>query len=272
MLQEQIYAGAGMGFVWAEVPMWPWVLTCHHRWAAWTPLVWNQWWRSLFFLLEQIFFSHPRFIRKAHLVLGIKNQGVGTFFLNRYILCPFFLMQGFWNRPKVSFRISSTVSGRSNLGGFHSSDQGPASAPTSFPYKVKLRPWLGAAPRDLNWEFFGGDVYVKMSKTKRNWFIGIYHISLNLFDIFWYILAQAILGQTTSSKRPFASTHTRTHGPLREQIHQWCGDRRGHQPASSHAELVLDEHREDGMDSWYPRSPWLVHDFLHHQRGPQGDS
>ena len=44
------------------------------------------------------------------------------------------------------------------LGGFNSSwDRGPASAPTappSIPYKVKLRPWFGAAPRDLNWEFF----------------------------------------------------------------------------------------------------------------------
>ena len=108
--RKHIYAGAGVGFVWAEVPMWPWVLTCHHRWAAWTPLVWNQWWRSLFFLLEQIFFSHPRFIRKAHLVLGIKNQGVGTFFLIDIYFVPFFLMQGFWRRPKVSFRISSAVS------------------------------------------------------------------------------------------------------------------------------------------------------------------
>ena len=39
----------------AEVPIGPWVPTCHHLWAEWTPLVWNQWWRSLF-LLEQILF------------------------------------------------------------------------------------------------------------------------------------------------------------------------------------------------------------------------
>ena len=86
------------------------------------------------------------FGRNEHHWYGI-NGDVPCFFGSRSYF-------NFFHQPK-----SSKITWNARvLGGLNSSwDRGPASAPTappSIPYKVKLRPWFGAAPRDLNWEFF----------------------------------------------------------------------------------------------------------------------
>lgn len=63
---QKSHAQAATDSYMAEVPIGPWVPTCHHLWAEWTPLVWNQWWRSLFVFGADLIFNfftnqnHPK--------------------------------------------------------------------------------------------------------------------------------------------------------------------------------------------------------------------